>query len=172
MGESIKSRENVPIHLILRFSDFGLEEGGTISNHRDILKNKGMVLVGKYGKPIGANMLRVLNEQISNKAETYMFLINSWPKSKKSIFVGIVTEISTDINNKDLSLVPIYYRRKASEIHSWVRVNRLLEVDKNILRSLSLVNTGNSANDALAHSMAGVFYVRFSKGETLANYIQ
>lgn len=171
MIEEVKPKKSVPTHLVLRFSDAGLDDGGTIRNHKEILAKQGTVAMGKYGKPIGTKMIRKLNDQIAEETETYVFLVQSWAKKRKSVFVGNVTEICRTIEKKDLRSVPSYYRQKANAIQTWIKINHLYEVDNKILGSLALVNTGNRAPSALASSMAGIFYVRFNKGVSLADYI-
>lgn len=169
MGEVFQKADK---HLLIRFSDKldSIPEDGTIREHEKIIRQKGHVWIGKFGKALGKNHIACMTSQIKKSIKTYLFLVQT--KNKKyEIFFAPLIEIKVKISIMDLEYVPTYYRECTARVGTWFKVKKFQKMPSELLNAVLISSSGMRATETLKSSMAGAFIVRLTEDVLLQNFV-
>ena len=150
-----------PRHLAIRYSDQNAPEPGTVELHKAIIERVGYVWLGKFGKPIAARTLAMLNGQVAGGIETTVFLISSLGQRGRGVYSVAACRLvkaAQEIPVRELSRVPAYYG-PGMGIGAWLNIDRIDVKPSRILDDYVVASSLRPLGDALARSMAGAFIV-------------
>jgi len=147
-------------HLLVRYSEADAPPEGVVAAHQAILKEKGEVLIGKFGRTISNDKIAIFINQIETGKTTLLYLVKKTDKGYQ-VHQAKLKAITKQIDKMDLMLVPEYYRKNRF-VSVWFRVTSLTKSKTDILKELTIKSSGFTANSTLPKSFAGVFFVRDS----------
>jgi len=147
-------------HVLIRFSDKldFVAHNGTIKEHKEILKKKGHVWFGKFGRKICKDNISYLNLQIQGNIPTVLFLVQTCNK-ENNVYMAFLSNVSSSISEKDLESVPAYYQSYYKEISVWFRFSKITKLSTNALKHILISSSGRPASEILRKSMSSVFIV-------------
>lgn len=144
-------------HVLIRFSNIEAPSGDAISEHARILRTKGQVILGKFGRRITAT-IAMLNSQIKAEKSSCLFLVRR-DGQQYAVYAAKVSKASHQISAEDRDFVPLYYR-KSPYVSTWFTISELCEVENVALDRLLVSSSGFPVASTLRKSMAGFFFVR------------
>ena len=142
---------NKVIGIVLRYKDKMLsDKSDTILEHNKIFDEYKKVFFGKVGKYIGANTVKICND---NKIEKYLLLVTN----KHGYLFHAAKIESAQTERPPLHLIPEYYRN-SKDIKSWICINSpLMKLDEVEINNWVIKSTGMSIASSLSSSMAAYF---------------
>lgn len=150
------------MHVAIRFSDDLYSIGDTIGRHREILARSGAVWLGKFGKPLAAKRIELINEQVAAETPSYLYLVRKRPRSAGyDSFRGGILKMSRDEDDVEQKLVPGYYDRLNlwGLVGFWVKLSTLDPLPPDGLKHLRVLRSNMPLTDSLRSSVAGMFIV-------------
>lgn len=152
---------DLPIHVLVRFSDMLLPGGGTIAIHQQVISQKGAVWFGKAGKPLARGHIEQVNKQCCDQVPSYLYLVQKMA-GRYELFKGSVLTMSRSLPEGEEEFVPPYYKDLylLRNVRYWTKLSRLLKAQSEEMEKLVLVSSGMPARLSLTQSMAGLFLVR------------
>lgn len=152
---------DLPIHVLVRFSDMLLPSGDTIESHQKVISKKGAVWFGKAGKPLARNHIERINRQCSDHIVTFLYLVQR-VAGQYELYKGTVLTMSRALPEGEEEFVPPYYKNLylLRDVRYWTKLSKLAKAPQGELEKLLLVNSGMPARLSLYQSMAGLFLVR------------
>lgn len=167
MNPSKKSNEPTT-HVLLKYSEKSAPSPGTIELHNQIIKKKGSVWIGKFGKPTGMPMINKLLKQIKKKKPAYLFMSKHTGGGTYELHAGVLLDVSRKLD--DLSTVPTYYADKYRYVRTWFKVKEFVKLEPEILRILRGKSSMLPIILSLKKSMAAMIYVILGGDVDLKKY--
>ena len=135
----------------LRFFDKFAPKCGTIQAHEEVIKEFGFTWYGKLGSAVSAtNIQRILDNE-----EPRILLIHS---GKPDRYWAYITDIKREL--KDNKQVPEYYRNRTKDFHTWFKVVRFEQADKDVMKRCFVKSSNKPLGEASKHSMSPYFIIR------------
>ena len=152
-------------HILIRFADnlSLFTHNGAINEHKEILKNKGYVWFGKFGRKLSNQSISDLNSQILREIPTVLFLVQSYDKLY-NVHMAYLSNVCRTLNIKDLEYVPAYYQSFYKEAFVWFQFSRITDLSNNALKHISVSSSGKNASISIHHSMSSIFIVKIDSG--------
>jgi hypothetical protein len=152
---------DLPIHVLLRFSDMLVPGGGTIASHQKVLSKEGGVWFGKAGKPLAHRHIQQINSQCKDHIASFLYLVQR-VAGQYELYKGTVLTMSRSLPEGEQQFVPSYYKELylLHDVRYWTKLSKLTKAPPQELEKLVLVNSGMPARLSLMQSMAGLFLVR------------
>ncbi len=138
--------------IALRFFDNFAPPEGTISAHKKYIQENGYVWYGKLGSPVSD---RVCKDIMSN-TNPRILLIHSGKSSRYWAYIDKISKEKPE--QKD---IPSYYRDQADNFHTWFRIIRFEEADRNVLSSCFVTSSGAALSTASRSSMSPYFIIKY-----------
>ena len=82
-------------HLVIRFSDSMFEVGNVVDLHNDVSKKHRSVWFGKMGQTISQKRVGLINNQIENSVDTYLYLVKGNRKKSTAYQAEIISVSKT-----------------------------------------------------------------------------
>jgi hypothetical protein len=166
---AMKNQDGYTQHILVRYGEQIAPEEGTISAHDAIIRKKGFVWLGKFGKKISQSMYNILKKQIKKDKPTYIFMIKR--DNKKYVVHAAVLE-DVVFSKPDTDYIPEYYANKRIFSQCYFKIIEFIPINSEILYEL----IGRSSNlpiiETLAKSMAGMMYVKLPKNKDVRDFAQ
>ena len=89
----LNNADDLPIHIMLRFSDAFLREGNTIPLHQHVLKERAAVWYGKTGKPLARRHVMRINAECEAGVPTFLYLVQR-VRGNYEVYRGVVEAMS------------------------------------------------------------------------------
>ena len=102
--------EDKVFHLVIRFSDSMFQVGNVIDLHNNVTKKQGSVWFGKMGQTISQTRVDLINTQIANNGDTYLYLVKGNRRKSTAYQAKIISVSKTTPDKTDL--LPDYYSEK------------------------------------------------------------
>ena len=136
--------------IALRFSDGFATPAGTIAEHRKVIEKFGFVWYGKLGAQVSAKMC----QEIMGNKEPRILLIHSGKSMRYWAYVDDITKETPSAEE-----IPAYYREDAQLFHTWFRVTRIDEAEKNVMSLCTVSSSGATLSQTSRHSMSPYFII-------------
>ncbi|WP_282923683.1 hypothetical protein [Mediterraneibacter massiliensis] len=150
----MKSKEPLIKTVALRFSDNFAPDEGTISVHRNLIKENGYVWYGKLGAAVSN---KVIAEIMDNEAPRIL-LIHS---GKSNRYWAFIDRVQHEAPKK--SEIPEYYRDIAGKFNTWFRVTDISDAENNVMSKCIVVSSGDTLSNVSKHSMSPYFIINFQQ---------
>lgn len=137
--------------LILRFTDKGAPEEGTMGAHARLIAEKGHVWYGKIGVPLAKQRLINLQEQ----DESLIYFVES---GSGQLFKAELADSAREL--PDQSHIPSYYKERYADVKTWLKLTSLVECSREEIESYSISSSGMPALLTIRNSMSSFFYIR------------
>lgn len=154
-----------PLHVVMRYSEQFLGVEDTVAEHAKVIKKRGSVAVGKFGRPLANKWVERLNRQIAAGFKTSLYLV------KKAADVYVTHQLNVVLVTRDIDLklektMPAYYldRSVRARMTMWFLCDSVSGTGPRLLDSLHVASSGYSVRRAIHTSMAGMFVVRDGPG--------
>ena len=136
--------------IALRYAENFSPEGGTITAHEEIIREKGYVWYGKLGTAVGTDKVRI----ILSASAPRILLIQSGKTGRHWAYID-------DIQRKcpDPEAIPEYYRNDRDKFGCWFRVIRFEKTPANIMSQCTVVSSGAELGHASHYSMSPYFFI-------------
>ncbi len=126
-AEPLLSPETSEIHhILLRWSATENKGRETIEKHAELLKSRGIVVWGKFGKPIHDARVEKFNKQIDAGIPTYAYLVGGEPRK---MLRATLSKVSQRIDSVDRSLIPEYYRDNLTGSETFYTFSEIGDID-------------------------------------------
>ena len=146
-------------HILLKVRS---DNGRTILEHKRVVNENGVALLGKFGSPISKNFQAALNAQIQRGTKTFLFLMTLDRAGKERSYSTHGCELLRVhdglLDNTKESLVPSYYRADMSSVGSWFEISSLKLLSQEETNKLYVLSSGREIMSAIK-GMASVFRV-------------
>jgi hypothetical protein len=154
-----------PVHVVMRYTEKFLGVADTVAEHERILRRRGAVALGKFGRPLGAPWVERLNRQISAGFSTSLFLVKRIDDGY-AVHKLNVKRVTRKPDEKINRLFPSYYAEQSvlARMSMWFVCDAVVAVKPNVLDALHIASSGYSVRRAIHTSMAGLFVVRDGPG--------
>ena len=157
------------INIALRFDAYWEPSPGhiveTIVTHNDVIRSSNSVWWGKFGSGSSKQKLDLLQSQIKDNIETYVYLFTNSPYDK--CYVAKLLGITDNFNKVEEDLIPHYYRREAKSYSLFFKFNYFREVSRyealNNLRLASKPNVADSLENAFRGSTSRFYVISHDK---------
>jgi hypothetical protein len=146
-------------HVLLRYSDHDAPDCGVIEAHEKILKKRGKVVIGKFGRPLGQPHIDRINQQIAAGKPTFLFLVKKGKHGYETHLAELL-QVNRTLSEEDSRFVPSYYKG-SPYVRVWFRAKSLKPCKKGILDQLIVKSSAFPASSTLPKSVAGFFLVRW-----------
>ena len=135
--------KDIQFHILLKVHS---EAGLTISAHMEMVKRRGVALLGKMGSPLGKDFQEALNEQIARGVETYLFLATRGKCHGEYVIHRCVLLNVYDglLDPKREALVPLYYAYEISGIYTWFEISGIHLLSHEQADRIFVLSSGNS----------------------------
>lgn len=146
--------EKRPVGVLIRYSDSMIDNDvDTIEEHNKVIKKKGVVYVGKAGKNIGVDKLKMLSNP---EIDSWLILV----KREKGAYIFNKAKIVTAQRKKpNIEFIPAYYRNYEN-ISTWFRIENPFQKMENKESMVWIIkSSGFPMVKTLPKSMAGYFMV-------------
>jgi hypothetical protein len=155
--------ESKTLHLVIRFSDTMFSVGDVVEKHNEIVDKHGAVWFGKLGGTLSLSRIELLNEQISQKIPTFIYLVKG-NRRKSTPFKASIISISRDLPKKEKGLIPPYYAEKKllQYMNAWIKIGRIEQVEMSSMKNLKAINSIFPLEETLVRSSSGYFLVHES----------
>jgi hypothetical protein len=150
----MKSNEQLMKTVALRFSDNFAPDEGTISVHRNLIKENGYVWYGKLGAAVSK---KVMEEIMGNDAPRIL-LIHSGKSNRYWAFIDKVQH-----EEPEASEIPEYYRDISNKFNTWFRVTKISDADNNVMSKCIVVSSGDTLSNVSKHSMSPYFIIKYQQ---------
>lgn len=141
--------------IVIRYGN-NLCEGqvDTIAEHNRIFARKGVVYIGKFGKPLRRSNL----ERCNSKLPTKLILV----KREEGQYLAYVADIAEASRKRpSIENIPAYYCKR-SDVSTWFKLaSRLKPLTQETLGFWFTSSSHQKLTATLATSMAGFFYVYY-----------
>ena len=138
--------------IALRFSDNFAPSAGTIAEHKKCIIETGHVWYGKLGAAVSD---KVCKEIMSNDSPRIL-LIHSGKPSRYWAYVDKVIKDTPPLHE-----IPEYYREQTGSFHTWFRVLRIEEAEKNVMAACTVVSSGAPLSMTSRSSMSPYFIIEY-----------
>lgn len=163
-----------PRHLVVRYGDVKAPAPGTIAVHKEIIERTGYVWLAKFGRPIGLDVLKLLNDQVAVGTRTIVYLVTRVATGARrgsgaySVAAATLEEARRQAPGaaSEREHIPRYYIR--SQTKTWLKLRDLEEQESSVLGQFVIASSGMPLWEAIYSSMAGAFMIRQSAA-TLQN---
>lgn len=139
--------------IALRFSDNFAPPSGTIAEHKNVIYQKGHVWYGKLGAVVSD---KVCKEIMSNDMPRIL-LIHSGKSSRYWAYVDKVMKDTPPIHE-----IPEYYREQAGIFHTWFRILKIEEAEKNVMAACTVASSGAPLSLTSRSSMSPYFIIEYT----------
>jgi len=155
---------NIPLHLVIRFSDTMFDVGDVISIHNEVVDQQGAVWFGKLGGTLSLSRIDLLNKQIEKKVPTFIYLVKG-NRKKSTPYKANMIAVTRDFPKKEKALIPSYYSEKKllKYMSVWFKIGHIEQVEMSDLKNLKTINSIFPIEETLARSSSGYFLVHESK---------
>lgn len=140
--------------IALRFSDSFAPSAGTIAEHKKCISKTGYVWYGKLGSVVSD---KVCKEIMSNESPRIL-LIHSGKSSRYWAYVDKAIKETPPLHE-----IPEYYREQASFFHTWFRVLRIEEAEKNVMAACTVASSGAPLSITSRSSMSPYFIIEYTE---------
>jgi hypothetical protein len=147
-------------HVVMRFADSLCSGVDTIREHQQVIDQKGVVWLGKIGRPLAQHNLDILNGQIQSRKRTFLFLVQK--RGREYIWTkALLSEVSRSVPALVRSPVPAYYQELGITklVSMWFKVENLRKATRAEIRNLHVVSSRRQISETLSSSMAAIFMV-------------
>lgn len=162
-----KIEKKSTLHILIRYGEQLAPQEGTIKAHQDVIKQKGYVWLGKFGKKVGDNMFQIVKKQIDSREPAYLFLVK-YVGGHYIVHAGFLTDVS--FKPSEPEFVPSYYSKKLHLASSWFKINKIVRLDAEVLKNLPGKSSSFPIIESLRSSMAGLLYVKLPKELNIMNF--
>ena len=141
--------------IVIRYGNNLCEgEFDTIAEHNKVFARKGVVYIGKFGKPLGRNHL----ERCNSKPPTKLILV----KREGGQYLAFVADIAEASRKRpSMENVPAYYGRR-TDVSTWFKLaSELKPLTHKALGFWFTSSSHQKLTTTLATSMAGFFYAYY-----------
>lgn len=147
------------MNVLVKYKDVSVESKKvcTIKEHLKVLESYSSVFVAKFGRPLHPNKVKLLEEQIVHRIPTYLYLVSSKDDGFKLYRCNIL-----NINNSKPHKMnfPEYYKNFEELLTTWFEVDSIVEVDNDLLSSMHVISTGNTALYSISKSMSSTLFLK------------
>lgn len=145
-----------PVHLLLKVRS---EDGRTISDHAEMIKNHGRTFLGKMGAKIGEPFRDKLAAQISVGIPTFLFLTtrDGW-NGPYVTFQCELRAVKAKLSEDELRIVPRYYSDQYSEVKAWLEIVTIGRMSRETMNQIYVVSSGREIMSVI-NTSATVFSV-------------
>jgi len=153
-----KPQETLPlkraVHLVLRVPKGGNPIEWIIEQHNKILRERGVVWIGVWGRPMSLNLHQQLSQQIETSIPTVLFLVQRSADSF-SCYKGNVSDIANKLDHTIRGLTPSYYAdlQFLAHVKNWLRLSAITRASGGEVEKLLMHTTGRPLVDVLKSSM-------------------
>ena len=140
--------------IALRFSDNFAPAAGTIAEHKKCIFQTGHVWYGKLGTVVSDKVCKVILANDSPR----ILLIHSEKTSRYWAYVDKVIKDTPPLNE-----IPEYYREQTSMFHTWFRVLKIEEAEKNVMAACKVASSGAPLSVTSRSSMSPYFIIEYAK---------
>ena len=140
--------------IALRFSDNFAPQSGTIAEHIKCIDQTGHVWYGKLGAAVSDKVCK----EILGNDNPRILLIHSGKSSRYWAYVDKVIKSTPPLNG-----IPEYYREQAGIFHTWFRVLRIEEAEKNVMASCTVASSGAPLSIVSRSSMSPYFIIEYTE---------
>lgn len=146
-------------HLVIRFSDAMFEVGNVVSRHNSIIDQFGSVWFGKMGQTISQKRIDIINNQIENDIDSYLYLVKG-NRRKSTAYKTRIIKISKDPPG-DKTLLPDYYSDIGIQKYMkvFIQISKIIEIDLADMEELKAISSIYSIAETLYRSSSGYFLV-------------
>lgn len=136
--------------IALRFGDSFAPAGGTINAHNEIIEKLGYVWYGKFGTAVSNKVTRL----IMDNPKPRVLLIHSGTSNRYWAYIDAISRIQPDKHE-----FPSYYRDKAGNIKTWLKIIGFERAESDIMSKLIVVSSGSTLAETSKHSMSPYFII-------------
>lgn len=154
-----------PVHVVMRYSEQFLGVDDTVGEHQKIIRKKGSVAVGKFGRPLASGWVERLNKQIASGFKTSLYLVKKSPDGYAAFRLNVM-RVTRDRDASIEKIIPKYYLEGTTlrRMTMWFVCDSVTSTKPTVLDSLHIASSGYSARRAILTSMAGMFVVKDGPG--------
>ncbi len=137
--------------------------GNVIDLHNNITKKRGSVWFGKMGQTISQERIDLINNQIENSIETYLYLVKGNRRKSIAYQAKIISVSKTTPDQTDL--LPDYYTEKGIQkyMNVFIHIGKINDFDLDEMENLKAISSIFSITETLELSSAGYFLVHERK---------
>ncbi len=147
---------NMPVNVLMRVRS---EDGRTISAHERIIAAKGSALLGKIGKGLGPDFIKLMNGQIGRGVNTYLFLTTreGW-NGPYVTFMCRLKGIETTLPESKRDLAPSYYAASFQDVNTWFEISSIAKMSRSDMNRITVISSGREIMSVIGSS-ASIFHV-------------
>lgn len=146
-------------HLVIRFSDSMFEVGNVVDLHNNVTKKCGSVWFGKMGQTISQKRVELINNQIANSVDTYLYLVKGNRRKSTAYQAKIISVSKTTPDQTDM--FPDYYTDKGilKYMKVYIQIGKIKEIDLGQMEDLKAISSIFSITETIERSSSGYFFV-------------
>ena len=154
--------ENIPFHLVVRFSDTMFDVGDVVAIHNGIVAEHGAVWFGKLGQTFSQGRIDTISRQIEEGIPTYLYLVKG-NRRRSTAYQARLIAVSRE-KPREKGLIPTYYAKKKllQYMQAWMKVSRIKPIDMSAMDTLKAINSVFPIAETLQRSSSGYFLVKES----------
>jgi hypothetical protein len=138
-----------PIHLLMRIR---VADRHRLAAHQQVIDSYGSVMLGKFGRPLSAELLASLTGQLLRKIKTFLFLATrEGPTGPYVIYCCRLRAVSEELPPGKRNLVPNYY--EATPIGTWFEITSIAQMTGEEMKKLFVASTGRELERVLRSSV-------------------
>jgi len=135
------------------------EIGNVVFRHNSIVEQFGTVWFGKMGQTISQKRIDIINKQIKNEIDSYLYLVKGNRRKSTAYKTQIITigkEPPTD-----RTLMPEYYAEKGIQKYMkvYIQIGKIEEIDFGDMEDLKAISSITTIIETLYRSSSGYFLV-------------
>jgi hypothetical protein len=133
------------------------ESGQTIAAHAEIIATKGAAMLGKMGRDIGPLFRVILNQQITDGINTYLFLTlrEGWNGPFVTYRCALKGAYETLAAEKK-ALVPRYYIHESANIKTWFKITSIERMTREEMNRIFVLSSGREIMSVI--NTSGTFF--------------
>lgn len=160
-GAAAKKTKHVgPVHALIRVRS---EDGRTIKAHEEMIRVKGVAVLGKIGQGLGPDFITALNKQIERGIDTYLFLTTreGWNGPYVS-YQCKLKAVEKELHKAKRPFVPKYYESDYENVSTWFEITSMYKMSRTEMNQIFVISSGREIMSVIK-STAAIFRVGLKK---------